>query len=110
MSLTKRKIAACLPAVYVALCGSAVLMHHLVAAEKPVAQEAAKQPRAAGKPADELSVAKFEKLQALIKPDPKVAFERIPWMTSLWEARKKAAAENKPIVLWAGDPLPLGET
>jgi len=58
----------------------------------------------------ELSPATFEKLHALIKPDPKVSFERIPWTTSLWEARQKAAAEDKPIVLWSGDPLPLGVT
>jgi len=58
----------------------------------------------------ELSPATFEKLHALIKPDPKVSFERIPWTTGLWEARQKAAAEDKPIVLWSGDPLPLGVT
>ncbi|MBX9679941.1 MAG: hypothetical protein K2X38_14355 [Gemmataceae bacterium] len=63
-----------------------------------------------GKTADELSPAKFEKLHALIKPDPKISFERIPWLTSLWAARQKAAAEDKPIVLWSGDPLPLGVT
>jgi hypothetical protein len=31
-------------------------------------------------------------------------------MTSLWEARKKAAAEGKPILLWVGDGNPLGWT
>lgn len=60
--------------------------------------------------ADDLSPATFVKLHALIKPDPKVSFERIPWTTNLWGARQKAAAENKPIVLWSGDPLPLGVT
>lgn len=54
--------------------------------------------------------ASFQKLQAMIRPDPKKSFESIPWMTSLWEARKKAAAEDKPIVLWSGDPHPLGVT
>jgi RNA polymerase sigma factor (sigma-70 family) len=110
MSLTKWKIAAALLISCVALTGSGVLAHHLLAAEEPAVEVAANQPPTPAKTADELSVAKFEKLQALIKPDPKVAFERIPWMTGLWEARKKAAAEDKPIVLWAGDPLPLGMT
>ena len=67
-------------------------------------------PIAKQRTADELSPATFEKLHALIKPDPKVSFERIPWTTSLWGARQKAAAEDKPIVLWSGDPLPLGVT
>ena len=67
-------------------------------------------PVAKQRTADELSVASFEKLHSLIKPDPKVSFERIPWTTSLWSARQKAAAEDKPIVLWSGDPLPLGVT
>ena len=57
-----------------------------------------------------LSAANFQKLHAMIRPDVKKSFEAIPWMTSLWEARKKAAAEDKPIVLWSGDPHPLGVT
>ncbi len=75
----------------------------------PIASEAG-GPTAKQRTADELSPATFEKLHALIKPDPKLSFERIPWTTSLWSARQKAAAEDKPIVLWSGDPLPLGVT
>jgi hypothetical protein len=49
------------------------------------------------------------KLRALIRPvegeDP---FDTIPWETSLWEARKKAAAAGKPILLWEMDGHPLG--
>jgi hypothetical protein len=59
---------------------------------------------------DTVSPAEFQKLQAMIRPDPKKSFESIPWMTSLWEARKKAAAEDKPLVIWSGDPHPLGVT
>jgi hypothetical protein len=110
MSLTKMKVATALLAVCLAITSSGVLMHQLLAAEKPAVQKAASQPPALAKTADELSPAEFEKFQTLIKPDAKVAFERVPWMTSLWEARKRAAAEDKPIVLWAGDPLPLGMT
>lgn len=80
------------------------------AADKPVAPVADKR-AAKEKTGDELSPAKFDKLQSLIKPhDPKKSFESVPWMTSLWQARQKAAAEDKPIVLWSGDPLPLGIT
>jgi hypothetical protein len=49
------------------------------------------------------------KLRALIRPvegeDP---FDTIPWETSLWEARKKAATAGKPILLWEMDGHPLG--
>ncbi|HMF19501.1 MAG TPA: hypothetical protein VKE98_20005 [Gemmataceae bacterium] len=51
----------------------------------------------------------FENLHALIKPKPG-GFADIPWMTSLWEARRKAAAEGKPILIWVGDGHPLGFT
>ncbi len=53
----------------------------------------------------------FAKLQALIKPEPvEGKWTQIPWMTSLWEARKRAAAEGKPILLWEMDGHPLGCT
>jgi len=51
----------------------------------------------------------FDKLRALIKPKPS-GFDEIPWMTDLWEARKKAAAEGKPLLVWVGDGHPLGWT
>ena len=35
-------------------------------------------------------------------------FAQVPWLTSLWEAREKAAAEGKPILLWEMDGHPLG--
>jgi hypothetical protein len=35
-------------------------------------------------------------------------FATIPWETNLWEARVKAAAEGKPILLWEMDGHPLG--
>jgi len=35
-------------------------------------------------------------------------FDQIPWLTSLWEARQKAAKEGKPILLWEMDGHPLG--
>ena len=49
------------------------------------------------------------KLRALVRPvegeDP---FDTIPWETNLWEARKKAAAAGKPVLLWEMDGHPLG--
>ena len=49
------------------------------------------------------------RLRAAIRPaegeDP---FATIPWETSLWEARKKAAAGGKPVILWEMDGHPLG--
>lgn len=50
-------------------------------------------------------------LHAIIKPQAdEEAWAKIPWMTSLWEARKKAAAAGKPILLWEMDGHPLGCT
>jgi len=50
----------------------------------------------------------FEKLHALIKPEAdELKFLRVPWLTSVTEARRKAAAEGKPLFIWtmAGEPL-----
>ena len=52
----------------------------------------------------------MESLQKLIKPGPGEArWAEVPWMLSsdIWAARKKAAAEGKPLFLWymAGEPL-----
>jgi hypothetical protein len=51
----------------------------------------------------------FGKLHALIKPQSdEEKFMQIPWSTNLWDARKQAAAEGKPILLWEMDGHPLG--
>ncbi len=51
----------------------------------------------------------IDHLLAVIKPgegeDP---FATIPWQTNLWEARKLAAKQGKPILLWEMDGHPLG--
>jgi hypothetical protein len=61
--------------------------------------------------AEPIAAEKFTQLHTLIKP---VAAEekwaQIPWLSSLWEARKRAAAEGKPILLWEMDGHPLGCT
>jgi hypothetical protein len=58
-----------------------------------------------------LDPAEFERLRGLIKPAAtEASWARVPWRTSLWEARQKAAAEGKPILLWEMDGHPLGCT
>ncbi len=51
----------------------------------------------------------FDELRSLIKPKPG-GFDDVPWMMDLWEARKKAAEEGKPLLVWVGDGHPLGWT
>ena len=51
----------------------------------------------------------FPQLHALIKPTAaETKWTQIPWMTSLWDARKRAAAEGKPLLLWEMDGHPMG--
>ena len=60
---------------------------------------------------DPISPQQFPKMHALIKPKPDESkWEQIPWLVSLWEARQRAAAEGKPILLWEMDGHPLGCT
>jgi hypothetical protein len=67
---------------------------------------------APGIPADRRlkpSAEDFAKLHAFLRPRPEEEkWMQIPWMIDLWEARKKAAAEGKPILLWEMDGSPLG--
>lgn len=45
----------------------------------------------------------FEQLHTMLKPQPGDSrWMEIDWYPSVWEARKKAAAEGKPILLMAG--------
>jgi len=52
----------------------------------------------------------FDKLLNLIKPQSgELRFQEIPWLMSTWDARKKAAEEGKPILVWSGSGgAPLG--
>jgi hypothetical protein len=50
-----------------------------------------------------LSAAEFEKLHRMLKPQPgESRWMEIDWHPSVWEARQKAAAEGKPLFIWAG--------
>ena len=56
-----------------------------------------------------LTDADAAKLRKVIRPlDGEDPFATIPWETNLWDARKKAAAAGKPILLWEMDGHPLG--
>lgn len=61
--------------------------------------------------AEPLSPRQFEKARAVIRPQAgEDRWDQIAWRTNLWEARKEAAAEGKPILLWEMDGHPLGCT
>ena len=61
--------------------------------------------------ADAIPADRFAALHGLVKPTAdEVRWQEIPWLTSLWEARQRAAAEGKPILLWEMDGHPLGAT
>jgi hypothetical protein len=49
----------------------------------------------------------FGPLRELIRPqEGESKWRQIEWLTSLHEARVKAAAEGKPILLWSGGGAP----
>ena len=51
----------------------------------------------------------IEALKDLIKPRPEeTRWEQIPWRVDLWDARRLAALEGKPIMLWEMDGNPMG--
>ncbi len=50
-----------------------------------------------------IGTAEFEKLHQMLKPQSgESRWMEIDWYPNVWEARRKAAAEGKPILLWAG--------
>ena len=58
---------------------------------------------------DTVTPERFKALHSLIKPAAaEEKWAQIPWMSGLWDARQKAAAEGKPILLWEMDGHPLG--
>ncbi|HJZ91619.1 MAG TPA: hypothetical protein VKE40_12160 [Gemmataceae bacterium] len=54
----------------------------------------------------------FDRLLAAIKPQRgESPWREIPWLTNVTEARRKASAENKPLVIFtAADGSPLSRT
>jgi hypothetical protein len=46
-----------------------------------------------------------------VRPKPEeVKWQAIPWQTDIWEARRLALQQGKPIFLWAMNGNPLGCT
>lgn len=60
----------------------------------------------------EISAADIDRLLAAIKPQRgESPWREIPWLTDVTEARRKASAENKPLVIFtAADGSPLSRT
>jgi hypothetical protein len=60
----------------------------------------------------EVSPGDFDRLLAAIKPQKgESPWRDITWLTDVTEARKKASAENKPLVIFtAADGSPLSRT
>jgi RNA polymerase sigma factor (sigma-70 family) len=110
MGIAKIKLIAASVVAVFGLAGSGVLAHQAwVATERPAA------PMVRGEIAtkDLLTPASFESLHRLVRVQPgEFRWDEIPWRTSIWHARKKAAAEDKPILHFgtggAGFNDPLG--
>ena len=59
-----------------------------------------------------IAAADFDRLLAEIKPQPgESPWREIPWLTNITEARQRAVAEDKPLVIFtAADGSPLCRT
>lgn len=66
-------------------------------------------PSTAAPVAEQMTAAEAAKVRAAVLPKKgEDEFDKIPWLTSIWDARVKAAKEGKPILLWEMDGHPLG--
>lgn len=57
-----------------------------------------------------LDLATFTRLQHELTPDPAAPWRSIPWQIDLLNAQRDAAAQHKPLFVWAMDGHPLGCT
>jgi hypothetical protein len=107
MLVTKLKTAAAMVLVVVAFAGGTRGL--LCQAQAAVPGQAQAKPLAVPAPPP-IAPEQFAKLLELIKPGPgELRFREIPWLLNVTEARKKAAAEGKPILVWSGaGGAPLG--
>jgi hypothetical protein len=60
----------------------------------------------------EIPAEDFQRLYSAIKPQPgESPWREIPWLTDITEARRRAIAEDKPLVVFtAADGSPLART
>jgi hypothetical protein len=112
MFLTKLKTAALVLPACLVFTAMSFLMHQALAEKPPQAQAKAESKAANQGVSDavtELTQAQFGKFHALLRPKAKeMRFGQIPWMFDLWEARKKAAAEGKPLLILGASGNPCG--
>ncbi len=60
---------------------------------------------------NELNDDSFAAIRDLIVPDDdELAWQKIPWESTLWQAVRKANLEDKPLLIWAMNGHPLGCT
>ncbi len=58
---------------------------------------------------EQMTAERVAALQKIIRPCAgEDAFDKIAWLTTIHDARVKAAKEGKPILLWEMDGHPLG--
>ena len=56
---------------------------------------------------DGIPAEQFESLRKLVRPqEGESRWREVDWLTSIQDARVKAAAEGKPIFLWSGGGAP----
>src|SRR5262245_27159126 len=111
MFLAKLKVAAAALAICVAVAGSGLMAQQALTAKQPDERAAAADKSAPPANAEAtVSPAKFAQLHKLMLPGAEDSqWLQVPWMpsTNIYAARKKAAEEGKPLLLWymAGEPL-----
>jgi RNA polymerase sigma factor (sigma-70 family) len=112
MALDKLKFSGLVLCALLALTGSGFLVHQALA-DKPSAEQPAAPQTANAKTevaVTSLSPATYGKVLEMIKPQPgESKWAEIPWLSNVADARQKAVAEDKPILVWsAGGGEPLG--
>jgi len=112
MFLTKLKTAALVLVACPAFTGTGFLVHSALAENPPEAQAKA-EPNLANQGVSDgvtkLTPAQFDKFHALLRPKAEeMRFGQIPWLFNLWEARTKAAAEGKPLLILGAAGNPCG--
>ena len=65
---------------------------------------------AAQEPTPGLNEQRFRELQRELTPDADAPWRTIPWRIDLLLAQREAAAQHKPLFVWAMDGHPLGCT
>jgi len=62
-------------------------------------------------PAQDVGEQTYERLKAeILPPAEELAWRKIPWRPSFWEAVVEAQEKEKPILLWAMNGHPLACT